>query len=192
MLLLQYVTTKCLLTKIILNQMGDRNDMTNSIESRVAFLDHHLIEYVNTLPPYVSHYLAIECLGSAEFRFFSGDGPNKSTFTEKWILRQAVKPFVTEEIYTRKKMPFNPPPRCVATGPAPLQGHLRKRITPASVERLGVFNWPYIRGILAEYLDYPAFLAQGAIDDRARVLMTVLSFIVLQERFHVPAARLEK
>jgi asparagine synthase (glutamine-hydrolysing) len=47
----QYVVTKTLLGRTILNQVGDRNDMAHSVESRVAFLDHHLVEYVNTLPP---------------------------------------------------------------------------------------------------------------------------------------------
>lgn len=171
-----YVTAHTVMTRCILNQAGDRNDMKNSIESRVSFLDHHLVEYVNTLPP------------SVKIMPIAGDGPNKWTLTEKWVLREAVKPFVTEEIYVRKKISFNPPPRPAATGLGPLQVHLSKRITQASVERLGLFDWGYIKGILAEYLDSPIFLAHGAIDARARMLMGVLSFIVFQERFHVPPA----
>ncbi|KAJ6573549.1 putative asparagine synthase [Mycena vulgaris] len=177
-----YITAKSLLGKIILNQAGDRNDMTNSVESRVAFLDHHLVEYVNTLPP------------SVKMMPTAGDGPNKWTLTEKWILREAVRPFVTEEIYTRRKIPFNPPPspHRAASGLVPLQIHLRKRITQANVEHLGLFDWPYINDLLAGYLDSPEFPAQGAIDQRARMLMAVLSFIVLQERFRVPPATVER
>jgi asparagine synthase (glutamine-hydrolysing) len=52
------VTTKAFLGRIILNQLGDRADFANSIESRVAFLDHHLVEYVNTLPPYALFVLS--------------------------------------------------------------------------------------------------------------------------------------
>jgi asparagine synthase (glutamine-hydrolysing) len=48
----QYFVAKTLMGRGILNLTGDRNDMANSIESRVAFLDHHLVEYVNSLPPY--------------------------------------------------------------------------------------------------------------------------------------------
>ncbi|KAJ7151764.1 putative asparagine synthase [Mycena crocata] len=175
-----YITSKSLMTKLILNQAGDRNDMANAIESRVAFLDHHLVEYVNSLP------------ASVKVRPFVGDGPNKWTLTEKWILREAVKPFVTEEIYLRRKIPFNPPPRPAASELAPLQAHLSKRLTQASVERLGIFDWPYIKDTLAAYTESPTFPAHGAIDHRARMLMGVLSLIVLQERFNVPTAPLLK
>ena len=112
---------------------------------------------------------------------------------EKWILRQAVKPFITEEVYLRKKVPFNPPPSgrpAMASDLVPLQIHFKARITQASVERLGFINWPFIGDLLADYLESPTFPAQGNIDARARVLMTILSYIVLQERFHVPSYKL--
>jgi asparagine synthase (glutamine-hydrolysing) len=121
----------------------------------------------------------------------AGNEPGTWSFNEKWILRQAVKPFVTEEMYLRKKMAFNPPPRPAgATGPVPLQLHLSERITQQNVERLGFFDWPYIRDTLADYVESPGFPAHGAIDQRARILLGVLSFIVLRERFNVPTLRL--
>ncbi|KAJ7162392.1 putative asparagine synthase [Mycena filopes] len=170
-----YVTAKTFLGRIILNQVGDRADMANGIEGRPPYLDHHLVDYVNTLPP------------SVKIMPVAGCKPGTWTFDEKWILRQAVKPFVTDEMYRRKKAPFNPPPRPAALpGAAPLQLHLSRRITQASVERLGIFHWPYIRDTLADYVESPGFPAQGAIDERARILLGVLSFIVLQERFDVP------
>ncbi|KAJ7244903.1 putative asparagine synthase [Mycena rebaudengoi] len=173
-----YITTKSLLSNVLLNQAGDRGDMANSVESRVSFLDHRLVEYINSLPP------------SVKIMPVAGNSPGKWAFTEKWILRQAVKPFVTEEIYLRKKAPFNPPPQPSATsGLVPLQAHLKARITQMNVERLGIFDWNYIQDTLNTYLDAPGFPAHGAIDHRARMLMGVLSFIVLQERFHVPTLK---
>ncbi|KAJ6594855.1 putative asparagine synthase [Mycena capillaripes] len=173
-----YMTAKTFLGRIILNQVGDRADMVNAIENRVSYLDHHLVEYVNTLP------------ASVKIMPIAGSKPGTWTFDEKWILRQAAKPFVTEEIYRRKKAPYNPPPRPAATvGVAPLQLHLSRRITQASVERLGIFHWPYIRATLADYVESPGFPARGVIDERARILLGVLSFIVLQERFNVPTFR---
>jgi asparagine synthase (glutamine-hydrolysing) len=54
----QYMTAKTFLGRIILNQVGDRADMVNAVENRVSYLDHHLVEYVNTLPPYVLFVLS--------------------------------------------------------------------------------------------------------------------------------------
>ncbi|KAJ7314555.1 hypothetical protein DFH08DRAFT_972607 [Mycena albidolilacea] len=150
------------------------------IESHVAFLDHHLVDYVNSLPP------------SVEIRPIPGDAPGKWTLVEKWILRQAVQPFITEEVFLRKKVQFNPPPSPapgVVSDLLPLQVHLKAHITEASVEQLGFVEWPVVRDVLVEYLEAPMFLAQGGIDAKARALMTVLSYIVLQERFNVLSYR---
>ncbi|KAF8202636.1 putative asparagine synthase [Mycena galopus ATCC 62051] len=176
-----YVIAKTLLGRMLLNYLGDRSDMANAIESRPPFLDHHLVEYVNSLPP------------SLKVRPLPGDEAGKWTISEKWILRQAMKPFITDEVYRRKKVSFNPPPSGAPAVPSdlvPLQKHLKERITQANVERLGFINWPVIRDTLADYLEKPEFPEQAKlgvnIDARARMLMTVLSYIVLGERFHVP------
>ncbi|KAJ6470684.1 hypothetical protein C8R47DRAFT_988631, partial [Mycena vitilis] len=175
-----YVSAKTVLD-VILNQMGDRADMANSIESRVAFLDHHLVEYVAKLPP------SLKIMPIAE------NEPGKWCLVEKWILREAVKPFVTEEVYIRRKTPFTPAP---ARHPAPesqllpLQSHLKARITQTSVERLGFIDWPFTRDTLTNYLESPRFPSNGAMDDRAQMLIRILSYIVLQERFHMPPLQL--
>jgi asparagine synthase (glutamine-hydrolysing) len=47
----QYVSAKTILLQDILNHMGERMDMANSVEGRPPFLDHHIVEYINSLPP---------------------------------------------------------------------------------------------------------------------------------------------
>lgn len=47
----QLSTRKTWLANLILNQIGDRAEMANSVEGRPPFLDHKLIEYVDYLPP---------------------------------------------------------------------------------------------------------------------------------------------
>lgn len=46
----KYVTAKTILQQFILNNLGERTEMSHSIEGRPPFLDHHLVEYINTLP----------------------------------------------------------------------------------------------------------------------------------------------
>jgi asparagine synthase (glutamine-hydrolysing) len=61
--------------------------MAHSIEARTPFLDHELTEYVYGLPP------------SVKIKWDAKD----ERFVEKWILREAAKPFITKELYERKK-----------------------------------------------------------------------------------------
>lgn len=83
----QYIWSRSILPNLILTCMGDRMEMAHSIEGRPPFLDHLLTEYVNRLPP------------STKIRV----NPDTGEVVEKWILREAGKPFITEEVYKRKK-----------------------------------------------------------------------------------------
>jgi asparagine synthase (glutamine-hydrolysing) len=72
----------------ILNWGGDRVDMANSMESRPAFLDHHVAEAARNIPP---HYRI---------------NGNK----EKWVLREAMKSILPKILYEREKFAFMAPP----------------------------------------------------------------------------------
>lgn len=82
--------TQSLFPTQLLTHLGDRTEMSHSLESRTPFLDHHLTEYVNNLPPSLK----------AKWQ------PQKGVLREKWILYEAVRPFITDEVYNRVKQPF--------------------------------------------------------------------------------------
>ncbi|GME22604.1 asparagine synthase [Neofusicoccum parvum] len=82
-----YVWSKSHLANSFLSCLGDRTEMAHSLEARTPFLDHRLTEYVNGLPP------------SIKIRW----DMKEERFVEKWILREASKPFITTELYERKK-----------------------------------------------------------------------------------------
>lgn len=75
-----YIWQKVFLPGVLLTALGDRVEMAYSIEGRQPFLDHELAEYVNQLPP------------SMKLKY----DPNTWSFNEKWILKEAAKPFITE------------------------------------------------------------------------------------------------
>ncbi|KAJ7576694.1 putative asparagine synthase [Mycena floridula] len=167
-----YTVAKTLLSRLILNLAGERTEMASSIEGRPPFLDHHLVDYAGTLPPSMKVMPQLK------------DG--KWTFTEKWVLREAVKPFVTDEIYQRKKSQYNAPiARSNDAGLTPLQRLLKERLTVESVSKLGWANWDYISGVLEQYLMLADIPVDGGLDKRARILLCVLSFVILQNRFNV-------
>ena len=84
----QYTWSKCQLEGQILNWGGDRVDMANSMESRPAFLDHHVAEAAYRVPP------NLRIKGNIE----------------KYVLREAVKGVLPEVLYKREKFAFMAPP----------------------------------------------------------------------------------
>jgi asparagine synthase (glutamine-hydrolysing) len=84
----QYSWSKTMLEGQILNWGGDRVDMANSMESRPAFLDHHLAEAAVKVPP------SLRIRGT----------------TEKWVLREAMRGVLPPVLYKRQKFAFMAPP----------------------------------------------------------------------------------
>lgn len=82
---LLYADTKTYLHELLMKQ--DQMSMAASIESRVPFLDHKLIEYTARLPEHMK----------------------LRGWTTKYILRQSMKNVLPEEILTRRKMGFPVP-----------------------------------------------------------------------------------
>ncbi len=84
----QYTWSKTMLECQILNWGGDRVDMANSMESRPAFLDHHVAAVAVQIPPHLR---------------IKGN-------IEKWVLREAMKNILPEVLYKREKFAFMAPP----------------------------------------------------------------------------------
>ncbi|HEX8194850.1 MAG TPA: asparagine synthase (glutamine-hydrolyzing) [Pyrinomonadaceae bacterium] len=82
---LLYADTKTYLHELLMKQ--DQMSMAASIESRVPFLDHKLVEFTARLPE--------------KFKIRGK--------TTKWILREAMRNVLPAEILTRKKMGFPVP-----------------------------------------------------------------------------------
>ncbi|KAK0270690.1 hypothetical protein LTR35_013972 [Friedmanniomyces endolithicus] len=162
-----YVWSKGNLPNIFLTCLGDRTEMAHSIEARTPFLDHRLTEYVNVLPP------------SVKLRW----SPERRRFVEKWVLREASKPFITQELYERKKHPYSAPTRYPRGGPLwRLMGGL---LTREKVEGLGFVGWEKVEGLVEE-----AFREEGS--PRAmRLALVVAAWVVMAERFGVRTARPE-
>ncbi len=160
----EYLFTTATLPNILLGHLGDRGEMAHSIEGRTPFLDHKLTEYVNSLPP---------CMK------IRPDPHHPGTFLEKWVLREAAKPLITEEIYTRKKHPYSAPVVYPVDGP--IHQLMKRLITEESVEDLG-------------------FLVSEGIEERVercfreqdqvgmREVFVVAQFVVLGRAFEVGKA----
>ncbi|KAH7000829.1 asparagine synthase [Macrophomina phaseolina] len=159
-----YLCQKALLPSILLTNLGDRTEMAHSLEARTPFLDHHLTEYVNGLPP------------SLKIKW---DSSSKS-FIEKWVLREAMKPFITDEMYRRTKHPYSAP-RAFSVG-GPMHKLLSRLITKETIEKLGFVEWPQV-----EIKWQKAFHQQD--DLVMNELFVLAQWVVISQRFGVKTAK---
>jgi asparagine synthase (glutamine-hydrolysing) len=145
---LLYSDIKTYLHELLMKQ--DRMSMAASIESRVPFLDHRLAEFSSKLP--------------ARMKLRNG--------TSKWILREAMKGILPDEILTRPKMGF----------PVPLAGWLRgthRHIVDEYVlsERAlarGIFDEDHVKGMVSSH-------QAGA--DLSEQLFRLINFEIWLRRF---------
>jgi asparagine synthase (glutamine-hydrolysing) len=105
----------------------DRMSMAHSIETRVPLLDHKLVEFSATIPP--------------EMNLRGG--------TTKYILKRAMKGILPEQIIHRPKQGFAVPLKYWFRGK--LGNYVRDLLLGESAVRRGIFNRPYIEGLVAQH-----------------------------------------
>ena len=155
-----YLWAKTMLPNFILAVLGDRMEMAHSVEGRVPFLDHHLVELAMKLP--------IDALIHGS--------------TEKYVVREAAKPFITDRVYRRQKHPFVAPPTASAKG-GPLYELMQDTLRGKALAEVPFYSAKAVGGLLdmLPKMD-PATLA---VMDTPLMLLT--STVVMHERFKMAA-----
>ena len=151
-----YLWSKSMLPNYVLTLLGDRMEMAHSIEGRVPFLDHHVIECLRRVP------VSLKIRGT----------------TEKHILREATRSVITDTVYRRQKHPFLSPPVTTLPGER-FHEMLQDTLRGPVLASLPFYDQKKVVTLLD---GLPGMSDQ----DRTvwdQVLMTVLSACVLQERF---------
>ncbi|KAK6833326.1 asparagine synthase [Apiospora arundinis] len=206
-----YSWNKKQLPSAILTVVGDRGEMAHSIEGRPPFLDHHLVELVNGMPPSLKERYqppgsrngdnpnsgSLQSGSSAWWRNDANDAEVSARnnvfaqFWEKWILREAARPFITDELYRRRKHPYTAPVTWPKDGP--LQQMLRRVLTKENVDAVGFLDWPAIARSLEA-----GFGGRGGDEETTKADPTSLrrclvsaGYVVIAQRFGVARAVLE-
>ncbi|HQX56375.1 MAG TPA: asparagine synthase (glutamine-hydrolyzing) [Pyrinomonadaceae bacterium] len=122
---LLYIDTKTYLHELLMKQ--DQMSMAASIESRVPFLDHKLVEFAARMP--------------REMKLRGN--------TTKWILREAMKGILPAEILDRPKMGFPVPVGNWFRGEFK---HIVEEyvLSPRTIER-GIFDERFVRALVARH-----------------------------------------
>lgn len=155
----QYTWSKTMLEGQILNWGGDRVDMANSMESRPAFLDHHLAEVATQIPP------GFRIRGS----------------TEKWVLREAVRGVLPKVLYEREKFAFMAPPAHTDSAKRDRARDLEERfLSPDLIREAGLFDAGNVGAFLDQYRREEDVVALTRSD---KILNHLLGLQILHEQF---------
>jgi asparagine synthase (glutamine-hydrolysing) len=122
---LLYTDIKTYLVELLMKQ--DQMSMAASIESRVPFLDHSLVEFTASIP--------------ANYATKGMEG--------KCILKEAVRDVLPPSIVHRQKMGFPTPWDYWLAGPQ--LEDLERLLTESRTARRGLFNSESVKGIFAEH-----------------------------------------
>jgi asparagine synthase (glutamine-hydrolysing) len=155
-----YLWSKTLLPNYILTLLGDRMEMGHSIEGRVPFLDHHVVEVVRSQP--VTQKI--------------------NGMTEKYVLREAVRDVVTDTVYRRQKHPFLSPPATLNPG-GKLHALVQDTLRGTSLGSVPFFDQQKV----VHLLDRLDAMDEGSRVANDQVLMMIVSACILQQRFALSA-----
>ncbi len=153
-----YLWSKASLLNYILVVLGDRMEMAHSIEGRVPFLDHHVVECLRQVP------VALKVRG----------------MTEKYILREATRHVITDTVYRRQKHPFLSPPVTTLPGER-FHEMLQDTLRGSSLAALPFYDQKKVIALL----DQLPGMTEGDRVAWDPMFMSILSACVLQERFRL-------
>lgn len=155
-----YLWSKTVMAGYILTMLGDRMEMAHSIEGRVPFLDHKLVELIRSQPV------------NQKIR----------GMTEKYVLREAVRDVIIDTVYRRQKHPFLSPPATLNPDDT-FSTYVQDMLRGPVLKSLPFFDQKQVVGLL----DRLPGMDVGARTANDQVLMLLVSMCVLQERFGLAA-----
>jgi asparagine synthase (glutamine-hydrolysing) len=155
-----YLWSKTLLPCYILTVLGDRMEMAHSIEGRVPFLDHHVVEVIRSQP------VTQKIRG----------------MTEKYVLREAVRDVITDTVYRRQKHPFLSPPATL-NPEEKLSTLVQDTLRGSVLATIPFFDQKKVIGLL----DSLNTMDESSRVANDQVLMILMSACVLQDGFHLAA-----
>ena len=150
-----YVNAKTVLPNFILVYLGDRMEMSHSIEGRVPFLDHRVAEAAARVP------VDMKVKG----------------IREKHVLREATKDVLIPEVYDRQKHPFTTPPTRAKNDP--MLAFYRDSFASQAARNQPIYDIEKASKALDRMLECPddqRIAIEGC-------LQRVAGVVVMQERF---------
>jgi len=108
--------------------LTDRTSMANSLEVRVPFLDHELVEFMATVPP--------------EYKL--------KGLSKKYFFKQTFSEILPKEILARRKQGFSVP--LVLWFRNELRSYLKRVLSESNVIKTGLFQPAFVQQMINEHL----------------------------------------
>jgi asparagine synthase (glutamine-hydrolysing) len=125
--------------------LTDRMSMAHSLEVRVPFLDHELLEFAARIPP------------AYKLR----------RMERKHILKRAVADLLPESFFRRRKMGFSPP--LTVWFRNELRSFVEDTLSKSAIGEVGVFRYPAVRQLLDAH-----FACRANCDNQIWALITFM------------------
>jgi asparagine synthase (glutamine-hydrolysing) len=151
----QYLEMKTFLAGYLLSSQGDRVAMANSIELRVPYLDHRLIEFMGKVP--------------AKLKIVGLDG--------KHILKKAFERDLPKSIRNRPKHPFRAPISSTLLSNG-IAAYASEMLSDQTLKEGGIFDPPRVQQLLRKVSTQPQ---PSEMDNMA--VAGILSTQILIDRF---------
>jgi asparagine synthase (glutamine-hydrolysing) len=155
-----YLWGKSVLPGYILTTLGDRMEMAHSIEGRLPFLDHKVVEQIVAMP------VRLKIRG----------------MTEKYVLREATRSVITDTVYKRQKHPFLSPPATLNLDDR-LHQMMQDNLRGPLLKAMPFFDQKKV----VKVLDGLSAMDDGEKTVIDQVLTLMLSACALQERYSLSA-----
>jgi asparagine synthase (glutamine-hydrolysing) len=153
-----YIWGKTLLPNYILCNVGDRMEMAHSVEGRLPLLDHRVAEEAARMP------VSMKIRG----------------MTEKYVLRQAAQPVLTQRVYQRQKHPFKAPPATYQQS-GRLYAFLQDTLRSTALDGPGIYD----RSKVTPLLDAIPSMDMAARARADMLLMWMTGLCVLHKSFRM-------
>ncbi|MBP5387878.1 MAG: asparagine synthase, partial [Prevotella sp.] len=145
-----YLWNKHALCNYILGTLGDGCEMSASVEGRLPFLDHHLFEQATRLPMQMKI---------------------RDHVNEKYVLKEAACPYITDSVYRRQKHPFQAPPLTRYFSKSEYE-QIYDELTSANFMGMGIFNRDSIINLLRS-LPSMSVLEQTVYEPVVMLMLTI-------------------
>lgn len=153
-----YMVAKSSLPNLVLTSLGDRMEMAGSLEGRPPLLDHRVVEYACNLS------IPMKVRGK----------------TEKYALREAMRPYLPAEIYERKKQYFRAPPASLAPQ-SRLHQFVSDTLHSDLLNRVPFFDAGRVRNFLKKI---PTLSSEQRLS-ADHLLMEIAGLCLMQKRFSI-------